>query len=141
MVSFSTLAIIALVIVACFCAGKLFFRVDTKIEERRNAALSVVAVLRKFGLVRLPDILQAYAIGDYSGAWEKFHDFAKLVLSGEEAVLKEFDEVFKRVLESKLKNPEARAYIQSQLDATRTEVTVNVTTPVASPTPSALVTA
>jgi len=54
-------------------------------------------------------------VGDYSGMTHKIADLARLFLSGEEHVVKEFQHVFERVLEAKLRSAEGRAYVAAKL--------------------------
>ena len=99
-------------IVACCVAGValgiLFFKKDTEIENRRRAANEVASILQEKGLRIIPSILSDYAVGDYSGMVAKFKNAAKLLLNPQMANA-EFDGVFTRMLEEKLKDPEQRA--------------------------------
>lgn len=129
------IAVVA-VFVACFLAAKLFYKVDDKIERRRLGAADLATVLSKLGLVRIPGFLKLYSCGDYSGCAHEIEQVAKLFLSGEAAVLAEFSEVFDRVLDMKLKNPESRAYLAARLaersdasEATRPTIAAVVKTP------------
>lgn len=110
---------IACVAMAAWIGAGLFFRVDTKIENKHKAAIEVAQFAREYGLMRLPEILTDYAVFDWSGMATKIHEFAGLVRSAPDVVAKEFDLVFKRVLERKLKQPEGRAYIAAAFNASQ----------------------
>lgn len=97
--------------------AKWLFTKDTEVENRRRAAFHLAGTLKKYGLVQIPNFLGDYAVGDYSGMFEKIHDFAKLVLSGEDAVVKEFEQVASNVLDAKLSSAEGRALIAAKLKA------------------------
>jgi hypothetical protein len=56
-----------------------------------------------------------YSVGDYSGCGKKIKDLAELFLTGEEAIVKEFDEVFKTVLFNKMQSAEGRAFVEAVL--------------------------
>jgi hypothetical protein len=100
--------------------GAWAFRKDTAQENRRRGAAQLAGVLSRYGLKRIPEFLLNYSVGDYSGMAKNIMDWVKLFVDGGEAeIIKEFDEVFSRVFEVKLMNPESRAYIQARLDATK----------------------
>ncbi len=100
-------------------AGKWFYgwarKEKGEIVERRKAAGELALVLSKLGLKRIPAFLIDYSTANYIVMYEKIHDMAKLALEDENAVLKEFEQVFTNVLNVKLQNPEARAYIAARL--------------------------
>ena len=98
-----------------YVAIRWLFKLDTKIENRRRGAAKLALALKSYGLVRVPDLLVDYSVGDYSGMAEKIKSLTELFLSGEKAVLTEFDQVFDRVLVEKLKCEAGRALIASRL--------------------------
>lgn len=111
----SPLEVVLLCIVcagALFAAGKIAFKKDTEIESRRRGAGQLAISLGKYGLKRIPAFLVDYSVGDYSGCGKKIKDLAELFLTGEEALVKEFDGVFKTVLFNKMQTPEGRAFVQ-----------------------------
>lgn len=112
--SFQTLAIIALAGVCAFLAGKWLFTRDTEAEARKRAAIKVSALLTSMGLTRLPRILEAYAVNDWSGLATELKMFAELALD-EKAVVAEFDSVFKTVLAKRLATDDGRAYVAAML--------------------------
>jgi len=101
-----------------FLAAKWFFQRDTEREERRRGAVQLVGTLQKYGLTKTAAFIGDYAVGDYSGMAHKISDLARLFLDGEEHVVKEFQQVFDRVLEAKLQTDEGRAYVAAKLSET-----------------------
>ncbi len=65
------LPMIALAAVAAFFAGKVFLKVDNRIEERRRKALELIPEASKNGLEFLNPFLEAYGLGDYDGLWHQ----------------------------------------------------------------------
>ena len=114
----SSIAILVLVPVVGFLAAKWLFQKDTEIENRRRGAAKLAAVLQTYGLKKTPEFLVDYSVGDFSGMAHKIADLARLFLDGEEHVVKEFQQVFDRVLEAKLQTDEGRAYIAAKLSET-----------------------
>jgi len=106
-------------IVACCVAGValgiLFFKKDTEIENRRRAAAKVATILTGKGLLIIPSILSDYAVGDYSGMVAKMKNAADMLLNPAAAGA-EFDGVFARMLEEKLKDPEQRAALVEKVN-------------------------
>ena len=88
---------------------------DTKIENRRRAAAELAGVLRGLGLEKTPAFLIDYSVGDYSGMGETILKLAELFLSGEKAVVEEFDRVFEKCLSAKLKTDAGRVYVMSRV--------------------------
>lgn len=116
--------LIILVPIVGYLVAKLAFKKDTEVENRRRAAANLARVLSEQGLVRIPDFLIDYSVGDYSGMVSNMHSLAELFLNGEAAVIEEFKHVYERVLEKKLKNPEARAYLAARLAENTTDADV-----------------
>lgn len=120
MLSVNMLVILVLIALVGFLGAKWLFKKDTEIENRRRGAARLAAVLKAYGLVRIPEFLIDYSVGDYSGMAEKIKSLAEVFLAGEESVVKEFDAVFDRVLIEKLKTEAGRALIAAKLsDATK----------------------
>jgi len=142
MVSSTFLLGLALVIVLGLVAGAYAFRKDTAKENRRRGAAQLAGVLSRYGLVRIPEFLICYSVGDYSGMGKCILDWIKLfVEGGESEIIKEFDEVYSRVLEVKLTNPEARAYLQSRLNQTMPAAKSTAASSPITPTPTPVVVA
>lgn len=112
--SASTIAIIALAGVTAFFVGKWLFTKDEEAEDRKRAAIRVSALLTSMGLVRLPRVLECYAVNDWSQLATELKMFAELALD-EKAVVAEFDTVFKNVLARKVATEEGRSYIAAML--------------------------
>lgn len=111
----ASVAICILVPLVGFLAAKWLFQKDTEIEDRRRGAIRLCAVLKSYGLVEVPKFLESYAVGDYSGVAHQIKQLAELFLSGEDAVVKEFNRVYERVLDAKLRTEEGRALIAAKL--------------------------
>jgi hypothetical protein len=132
----------ALVIVVGAVVGAWLFRKDTAQEKRRRGAAQLAGVLSRYGLKRIPEFLLNYSVGDYSGAAKNIMDWVKLFTEGGESeIIKEFDDVFSRVFEVKLMNPEARAYIQSRIDQTKVAASSTAASSPITPTPAPVLTA
>jgi hypothetical protein len=113
-----TLVLSAVIALAGGAYGaKWAFGKDTEVEARRRAAFQLAGTLRVYGLNKIPEFLGDYAVGDYSGMFERIHDLAKLALSGESAIVTEFDQVYANVLNVKLATPEGRALLAAKLAA------------------------
>ena len=104
-----------LVLVLSYAVVRWLFKKDTEVEDRRRGAAKLAGVLSNLGLKKTPEFLIDYSVGDYSGMAEKIKELAKMFLDGEEAVVKEFDQVFEGVLKAKLSTETGRAYIAAKL--------------------------
>ena len=120
MISLVNLVILVLVVAVGFLASKWLFQKNTEREDRRRGAAKLAAVLTNYGLVQLPNLLIDYSVGDYSGMAERIKQLTQTLLAGEDVVVKEFDQVFTRVLTQKLQTETGRALIAAKLsDAVR----------------------
>lgn len=115
----SSVVILALLAVVGFFLAKVWFQKDTESEDRRRAAARLAAVLTNLGLKLIPEFLIDYSVGDYSGMVHKIADMARLFAQGEDAVVKEFEVVFERVLDAKLRTDGGRALIAAKLADSR----------------------
>lgn len=112
---------VAVALLASFTIARWLFRKDEEAEDRRRAAIRVSNTLTAMGLKRLPRILEAYAVYDWSGMAHEIKQFAELALD-EKAIVTEFEQVFKGVLVKKLATEDGRAMIAALLaDATQPE--------------------
>jgi hypothetical protein len=98
-------------------AGKWLFGANTNISNLKRSAQSLAIVLREFGLKLLPTILEAFVVGNVADLLAAINEMATVAKSGNEAILKELDGTFDRVLEVKLRSPEGRALLKAQLQA------------------------
>jgi len=115
MLSLNTVVIVALIAAVGFLGAKWLFKKDTEIENRRRGAARLAASLKAYGLVKIPEFLIDYSVGDYSGMAEKMKSLAEMFMSGESAVVSELDAVYERVLAEKLKTEAGRALVASKL--------------------------
>lgn len=109
------IAICVLTVAVGFLAAKWLLQKDEETEQRRRGAAKLAAVLTSLGLKRIPDFLTDYSVGDYSGMAHKIGELSRLFLEGEEAVVKEFEAVFERVLDVRLRTEAGRALIAAKL--------------------------
>jgi hypothetical protein len=110
-----TISTAVLIVLAGYKGATWLVKTDTKVENRRRAAAELAGVLRSLGLVKTPDFLIDYSVGDYSGMGEHLIELSKLFLSGEAAVVAEFEAVFERCLAAKLGTEQGRAYVAAKL--------------------------
>lgn len=109
---------VALAVSVAYPLGKLAFRTDEKIENRRRGYITLAGFLKEYGLERIPRVLINAAVGDKSGVADEIIVLVELLRSDPDIVAKEFDKVFDRVLSAKLLKPEAVAYIKSKIAET-----------------------
>lgn len=100
-----------------YVAGRWLFQKDTEVEDRRRAAFRISGALREKGMTVLPGFLEDYAVGDYSGMAHKLKE-ASAILFNEAAVAQEFEKVFQKLLEVKLRDPDAKAKLLESLKST-----------------------
>lgn len=104
------IALAAYVLIRVYCF------LDARREKRREAFAKVAFVLQEYGLVRLPKMLLAYSTGNYSDFFKQVAKLADLLDDGSDVVVKEFDQVFARVMDKKLTTPEGKAFIRARVD-------------------------
>ena len=126
MLSLNTLVILGLIGVVGFLGSKWLFKKDTETEDRRRGAAKLAASLKAYGLVKIPDFLIDYSVGDYSGMAMKMKQLAEMFLAGEPAVVTELDAVYERVLAEKLKTEAGRALVASKLADAKKEADSSV---------------
>ena len=113
----------ACLVIIGFAALKIYNRLDERVEKRRDACIDVSTELHKRGLKRLPRMLRAYAVGNYSGMWDEVKSFAAEIKEGPEAVAKEFEQVFKDMLKYHLSTPDGVTLVKAQIAAVEAEAT------------------
>lgn len=102
-----------------FAFGLWLFRKDTEIENRRRLAGKAAGELRgKYGLSLIPSLLEDYSVGDYSGMATRVKDIAELLLDPKRAAA-EFDEIFSRMLEIRMSDPEGRSALLARIEKLR----------------------
>lgn len=116
--------IVVIWILAVVCAilvgrevGKWLFGQNAKLMQKKRAAQVLAGKLRENGLRLLPALLEDFAVGDVQDMVEKIHDVAKLVESGSDAIEKELEGVYERVLDAKLAKPEGLALVKAKIAA------------------------
>lgn len=103
--STNSVVLVVAVGVAALCLGVALFRKDTEIENRRRSAIEAANVLRGHGLKEIPTLLTDYAVGDYSGLVTRAKDLSRR-LADPVLAEAEFNTVFERLLDAKLKDPQ-----------------------------------
>ena len=98
-------------------AGKWLFGAHKNLANLKRSAQSLSIALRDAGLKRLPSILEEFVVGDVPDLLAAINDMAVVAKAGNEAILKELEGTFDRVLDVKLNSPEGRALIKAQLQA------------------------
>lgn len=104
--------------IAAFVVGKVIFKVDERVEDRRRSAMRLAGRLRELGFTRLPPLLEDYAVGDYSGVTGKIRELTDL-FGDEKERQAEFEKVFRLILEAKFKDPEKRGSLLKLVDDLR----------------------
>jgi len=110
-----SLSLLAAIGAAGYFGVKWFLSKDTEVEARRASAYELAKKLESYGLRHIPTIPAAYALGDYSGLVQKVVEVARIFLAGDEAIVKELDQTFDRVLSVKLATPEGIALLKAKL--------------------------
>lgn len=133
--NFETVALLVTIPLLAYFIVKWFYSKDQELVARRNAAGKMAGKLEAYGLKRVPDFLHKYSTGDYAGMADSIHTVAELFLDGEEAIVREFDGVFDRVLNAKLATDGGRILVQAKLnDALAVaSMTISPIVPVAAP--------
>lgn len=96
-------------------AGRWVKKTDDKVEERRDMALQVADVLKDKGLSTTPDLLRAYATGNYSKIFKALKT-AAVTLTNPAAASAEFDGIFSKMLTAKLADPTAKAELAAKFN-------------------------
>ncbi len=97
--------------------GRWLFGKNAKLQEKKKAAQVLATELRANGLRLIPSILDDFVRTDVVDMIEKIHEVGKLVESGSDAIKKELQGVYERVLDAKLKQPEGLALIKAKIAA------------------------
>lgn len=110
-----TIALLIVCPILAYFIAKWLFQKDTEMEARRMASARLAGVLSKYGLKRIPTVLLAYSVGDYSGMAKQIQSFADLLMTDEKHITSEFDDVFNNVLDVKLATAEGRALLTAKM--------------------------
>jgi hypothetical protein len=129
--SAQSIALLVVCPILAYFLAKWLFQKDSEKEARRMAAARLAGVLSKYGLKRLPTLLLAYSVGDYSGMAKQIQAFADLLQTDEKHITSEFDDVFSNVLEMKLATPEGKALLVAKLAAMQAPATPATPAPLA----------
>jgi len=97
--------------------GKWLFGQNAKLQQKKRAAQVLAGKLRTAGLKWIPDLLEAFALGDAQQMVEKIHDLHKLVEAGSDAIEKELSQTYENVLAKKLATPEGLALMKAKIAA------------------------
>ena len=82
----------------------------------KRAAQSLAIAFRSAGLTWLPVILEEYVVGDATSLFKSIDEAAAVVRNGNDAIMRELEGTFERVLDMKLSTPEGRALVKAKLD-------------------------
>lgn len=96
MLSYNALAFLC-VFMACVGAACWLFKKDTEKENRRKAAMKMAGMFRSKGLKYVPELLEDYAVGDYSGM-AKIIDHAAHALADPADAERIFDQMVDNVI-------------------------------------------
>jgi hypothetical protein len=95
--------------------GKWLFGKNTKLHAAKRAAQALSIKLREFGLKLIPSLLDDLVVGDAYDMIEKIRDLSKVVQTGNDAIVRELEATYERVLAVKLSTPEGRAVVKAKL--------------------------
>lgn len=114
----SPLVLIAVVCVVAFAVGKLLFRADEKIEDRRRHAAQIAVELQSQGLEHIPQLLIDYSVGDYSGLMSRLKSWYEFMrIDGQRRHF--FDEFLRKQLDLALRDEERRPKVLAAVDEWR----------------------
>lgn len=82
-----TLLAVSLAVLSAIVAALVWYRLDDRIERRRETAIEVHAFFADLGLEHTSDFVKHYAIGDYDGMARDFVQIAKIVANPEKRLL------------------------------------------------------
>lgn len=101
-----------------FLIGNALFRRDTAQEERRRKAIKIAGKLKELGLTRVPTVLEAYAVGDYSGIAGAVSDLHEVMLDPTQRRA-EFYKVAKALITEFMRDEEQRPALLKHIQETR----------------------
>ncbi len=115
--SVTHLVVIALAALAAYFGVKVYFRVDTAVENRRREAAYLASKLSAMGFKELPEVFMNYAVGDYSGMASQVAIVVKRLRGNDKDILADMSDVFDKLLKIKLAMAEGRMMVRSELEA------------------------
>jgi hypothetical protein len=95
--------------------GAFLFKGKKKFVGLRKATQDLSIALRAHGLVKLPQALEAFTVGDLDDLLKCIENAATVVRAGNTAIVEELEATFDRVLGTKLNSPEGRAALKARL--------------------------
>jgi hypothetical protein len=108
-----------LAIVACLLVGrelsKWLLSMRSKASGSKRAAQELAIQLREFGLKLFPRMLEDFVLGDTDDMLGRIRDLSTIAKSGDDAILRELNGTFERVLDVKLRSAEGRAVVAAKL--------------------------
>jgi len=107
---------LVMTVLACAAIGYLLYRGDARVEARREHAIEIAAKSREEGFEILPELLEKYAIGDYSGLVKEMAVQYR-IFRKDDARRAMYMKFLKRQLEVGLADPERRAKIYEAVEA------------------------
>lgn len=112
---FSTTPGILSLSAGAFAIGWLLFGADNRVEDRRRRAADVARVLSSLGFKKLPLVFADYSIGDYSGMTRGIHELHDILIDPAQRQA-ELEQVFRLLIEEKLKDPDKLKVLQKLVD-------------------------
>lgn len=114
----SPLLLIVIACAAAFLVGKLLFRADERIEDRRRHAANIAVELQAQGLEHIPQLLIDYSVGDYSGLMSRLKAWYEFMrLDGQRRHF--FDQFLAKQLDLALRDDERRPKVLAAVDEWR----------------------
>ncbi len=95
--------------------GKWLFNGRSKARGAKRAAQELSIKLREFGLKLLPTLLEDMVVGDVDDMVDRIRDLSLIAKSGDDAIMRELNGTFERVLAVKLSTVEGRAVVAAKL--------------------------
>ncbi len=109
--------------------GRWLFGQNAKLQETKKAAQVLATELRANGLRLIPSVLDDFVRADVADMIEKVHEVGKLVEAGSDAIKRELQGVYERVLDAKLKQPEGLALIKAKIASLEAPPAESATSP------------
>lgn len=114
----SPILVIAIACIAAFAVGKLLFRADERVEDRRRHAAQIAVEMKTQGLEHIPELLIDYSVGDYSGIMSRLKSWYELLRQDTQR-RHFFDTFLKTQLKLALEDPQRRQEVLDAVDQYR----------------------